>query len=113
VIADEADRVVAPEDEVYLVLGSVGEVDLVVAAVDEVDLVLGSADEVDLILLIVTRSPSSSQLWTKSRLRRVERERFRSSPASRAGTLSRICSYSARRAEERSRSSPARRAATL
>ncbi len=27
-IVDEADRVVAPEDEVYLVLGSVGEVDL-------------------------------------------------------------------------------------
>ncbi len=90
-IVDEADCVVAPEDEVYLVLGSVGEADLVVAAVDKVDLVLGSADEVDLILLFVTRLPSSSQLWTKSCIQKGERERSRSSPARRAGTLSRNC----------------------
>ncbi len=112
-IVDEVNLVVAPEDEVCLVLRSVGEVNLVVAAVDKVDLVLGSADEVNLILLIVTRLPSLSQLWTKSRLRQVERERSRLSPASRAETLSRNCSYSARIAEERSRSSPTRRAAML
>ncbi len=55
VILGKANCIVAPEDKVYLVLGSVGEVDPVVAAVDKVDLVLGSADAVDLILLIVDK----------------------------------------------------------
>ncbi len=112
-IMDDVDRVVAPVDEVHLVLRSVGEVDLVVAAVDKIDLVLGSADEVDLILLIVDnialiaaaldKVDSLSQPLTSSSL----------SPESRAEMLLRNRSSSSRRAEEFSRSYPPRRAATL
>ena len=118
-IVVEADCIVVPVDEVYLVLRSMGKVNVVIAAVDEVDLVLGSADKVDLILLIldkidlIVEAVDEVDSLLRRRLWQGERELSRLSLASRAGTLSCNCSSSVRRAEERSCLFPARRAAML